>query len=81
MVATTAETNLTIQANRMNLIMNKVTSWAATIAVPTAITRFYGQNLPYPGNGTHWGVLVSTAFILVMVHPALCRLQTQGLGL
>ncbi|WP_433789681.1 magnesium transporter CorA family protein [Actinoplanes sp. CA-252034] len=66
LVATTAETNLTIQANRMNLIMKKVTSWAAIIAVPTAITGFYGQNLPYPGNGTHWGVLVSTALIAVM---------------
>ncbi|GAA4964209.1 CorA family divalent cation transporter [Actinoplanes utahensis] len=66
LVATTAETNSTIQANRMNLIMKKVTSWAAIIAVPTAITGFYGQNLPYPGNGTHWGVLVSTTLIAVM---------------
>jgi magnesium transporter len=66
LVATTVETNLTIQANRMNLIMKKVTSWAAIIAVPTAITGFYGQNLPYPGNGTHWGVLCSTTLIAVM---------------
>jgi len=43
--------------------MKKVTSWAAIIAVPTAITGFYGQNLPYPGAGTHWGVLVSVALI------------------
>ena len=42
----------------MNLIMKKVTSWAAIIAVPTAITGFYGQNLPYPGFGTHWGFVV-----------------------
>jgi magnesium transporter len=63
LAATTVETNLTIQANRMNLIMKKVTSWAAIIAVPTAITGFYGQNLPYPGSGTHWGVLVSVALI------------------
>jgi len=66
LVATTAETNLTIQANRMNLIMKKVTSWAAIIAVPTAITGFYGQNLPYPGSGTGWGVLVSTSLIAGM---------------
>ena len=63
LVATTVETNLTIQANRMNLIMKKVTSWAAIIAVPTAITGFYGQNLPYPGSGSHWGVLTSVALI------------------
>jgi Mg2+ and Co2+ transporter CorA len=28
---TTVETNLAVQANRMNLIMKKVTSWAAVI--------------------------------------------------
>jgi magnesium transporter len=66
LVATTAETNLTIQANRMNLIMKKVTSWAAIIAVPTAITGFYGQNLPYPGSGTAWGVVASTGLIAVL---------------
>ncbi len=66
LVATTVETNLTIQANRMNLIMKKVTSWAAIIAVPTAITGFYGQNLPYPGFGTAWGVVVSTALIAIL---------------
>jgi magnesium transporter len=66
LVATTVETNLTIQANRMNLIMKKVTSWAAIIAVPTAITGFYGQNLPYPGSGTGWGVMASTGLIAVM---------------
>jgi magnesium transporter len=43
-----------------------VTSWAAIIAVPTAITGFYGQNLPYPGNGAVWGVLCSTALIAVI---------------
>jgi magnesium transporter len=66
LVATTVETNLTVQANRTNLIMKKVTSWAAIIAVPTAITGFYGQNLPYPGSGAHWGVLLSTALIAAM---------------
>jgi magnesium transporter len=66
LVATTVETNLTIQANRMNLIMKKVASWAAIIAVPTAITGFYGQNLPYPGFGTAWGVLASTGLIAIL---------------
>lgn len=59
LVTTLLETNLTIQGNRMNLIMKKVTSWAAIIAVPTAITGFYGQNIPYPGYGQEWGVWVS----------------------
>ena len=65
-VTTILETNLTIQGNRMNLVMKKVTSWAAIIAVPTAITGFYGQNVPYPGFATHWGFWFSTALIVVL---------------
>lgn len=66
LITTMVETNLTVQANRMNLIMKKVTSWAAIIAVPTAITGFYGQNLPYPGFGKEWGLLFSSALIVVL---------------
>jgi magnesium transporter len=65
LVTTILETNITIQGNRMNLIMKKVTSWAAIIAVPTAITGFYGQNVPYPGFATHWGFWFSTALIVL----------------
>ncbi len=66
LVTTILETNLTIQGNRMNLVMKKVTSWAAIIAVPTAITGFYGQNVPYPGFAAHWGFWFSTALIIVL---------------
>jgi len=48
LVSTVLETNLTIQGNRQNAIMKKVTSWAAIIAVPTAVTGFYGMNVPLP---------------------------------
>jgi magnesium transporter len=64
LVTTILETNLTIQSNRMNLVMKKVTSWAAIIAVPTAITGFYGQNLPFPGFATHWGFWFSSGLIV-----------------
>lgn len=63
LVATIVETNLTIQGNRLNGIMKKVTSWAAIIAVPTAVTGFYGQNVPYPGFATHQGFVASTVAI------------------
>jgi magnesium transporter len=66
LVTTILETNISIQGNRMNLVMKKVTSWAAIIAVPTAITGFYGQNLPYPGFATHWGFWVSSSVIVVL---------------
>ncbi|MHA6764075.1 magnesium transporter CorA family protein [Streptacidiphilus sp. PAMC 29251] len=66
LVTSVMETNLTVQGNRMNLIMKKVTSWAAIIAVPTAVTGFYGQNVPYPGFGTHAGFWVSSAIMVVL---------------
>jgi magnesium transporter len=66
LVNTILETNLTIQGNRLNIITKKVTSWAAIIAVPTAITGFYGQNVPYPGFAHGSGFLTSTILIVVL---------------
>jgi magnesium transporter len=66
LITTLLETNLTIQGNYMNSIMKKVTSWAAIIAVPTAITGFYGQNVPYPGYMEAWGYWVSVGATLVI---------------
>jgi magnesium transporter len=65
LIATIRDTQLNLQGNRMNLIMKKVTSWAAIIAVPTAITGFYGQNLPVPGVGQTWGFWLSTVAITI----------------
>lgn len=65
LISTILETNLSIQSNRMNLIMKKVTSWAAIIAVPTAITGFFGQNLTFLGFGTVWGAWGSLGLIAV----------------
>ncbi len=64
LVSTILETNLTIQGNRMNLIMKKVTSWAAVIAVPTAVTGFYGQNVPFPGFSHTAGFITSSLLIV-----------------
>jgi magnesium transporter len=66
LVNTILETNLTIQGNRLNIITKKVTSWAAIIAVPTAITGFYGQNVPYPGFARHSGFVTSTVVIVAL---------------
>jgi magnesium transporter len=65
-VTTILETNLTIQGNRQNTVMKKVTSWAAIIAVPTAVTGYYGQNVPYPGFGHASGFIVSSAIIVLL---------------
>ncbi len=66
MVTTVFETNLSLQDARLNAVMKKLTGWAAIIAVPTAITGFYGQNVPYPGVDTFGGFLVSTGAIVVI---------------
>jgi magnesium transporter len=65
LVTSVLETNLTIQGNRLNVITKKVTSWAAIIAVPTAITGFYGQNVPYPGFSRASGFYASTLVIIL----------------
>ncbi|MFF4598919.1 magnesium transporter CorA family protein [Amycolatopsis sp. CA-161197] len=66
LVATVRETQLNLQGNRLNTIMKKVTSWAAIIAVPTAVTGFYGQNVPYPGFQATSGFWVSTVAIVLL---------------
>ena len=64
LVSTILDTNLSIQSNRLNTVMKKVTSWAAIIAVPTAVTGFYGMNVPYAGYGRHSGVIASVLLIV-----------------
>jgi magnesium transporter len=66
LVSTILETNLTIQGNRLNTIMKKVTSWAAIIAVPTAVTGFYGMNVPYPGFAQRSGFAASVVLVVVL---------------
>lgn len=66
MVSTVFETTLSLQDARLNNVMKKLTSWAAIIAVPTAVTGFYGQNVPYPGDGRAWGFWVSSVVIVVI---------------
>lgn len=70
MVTTVFETNLSLQDARLNTIMKKLTGWAAIIAVPTLVTGWYGQNIPYPGYGNNWGVWAS-ALVSVLTSIAL----------
>ena len=59
------ETNLSLSDARMNAVMKKLTSWAAIIAVPTAITGYFGQNVPYPGFSETSGFWLSVATIVI----------------
>lgn len=61
------ETSLSLQDARLNDIMKKLAAWAAIIAVPTAVTGWFGQNLPYPGYASGFGLVLSIAMILIGV--------------
>jgi magnesium transporter len=64
LITTILETYLTVRGNRLSVITKQITSWAAIIAVPTAVTGFYGQNVPYPGFGQPAGFWTSVVIIL-----------------
>jgi magnesium transporter len=46
--------------------MKKLTGWAAIIAVPTAVTGFFGQNVPYPGFAKESGFWFSVSSIVLI---------------
>ncbi|GAB2849601.1 magnesium transporter CorA family protein [Lentzea nigeriaca] len=66
LVTNLREAEVAVQGNRLNSIMKKVTSWAAIIAVPTAISGYYGMNVPYPGFQQPWGFWASTLGIFLL---------------
>jgi magnesium transporter len=70
---TRTSTQMTVAAEKaastgvqQNDDMRRITAWVAIVAVPTAVTGFFGQNVPYPGFGTRAGVIASVAIMLVM---------------
>ncbi len=64
MITTIFETSLSLQDARLNTVMKKLTGWAAIIAVPTAVTGFFGQNVPYPGFGQTSGFVGSVVIVV-----------------
>ena len=59
MITAVFETNLSLQDARLNIVVKKLTGWAAIIAMPTLVTGWYGQNIPYPGFSEPSGVITS----------------------
>jgi magnesium transporter len=66
LVSAIVETNISLRDFRQNLIVKKVSSWAAIVAVPALITGYYGMNVPYPGSGRATGVIISTLLMGVV---------------
>ena len=63
MITSAFETNLSLQDARLNTVMKKLAAWAAIIAVPTAVTGWFGQNVPYPGFQEPSGLWLSVALV------------------
>ena len=82
LVSTILETHLTIQGNRMNEIMKKVTSWAAIGAVPTIITGYYGMNVKtFPRAGSEFGGIVALVLMAGIVDVPVPDVPASGLAL
>jgi magnesium transporter len=76
-VTSVLDANLTEQSNELNEITKKLASWAAIIAVPTAVTGFYGQNVTFPGFGTHGGFIVAVIVMVVLASGVYALLRSR----
>ena len=77
-MSTILETNLTLQGNRLNEVMRTLTGWAAILAVTTAVTGFYGQNVPYPGFGKESGFVTSMMLLFGISGGLYVALKRRG---
>ena len=72
------EADLNEQSNALNDITRKLAAWAAIIAVPTALTGFFGQNVPYWGYEKFSGFVFSSVLIVVTAGGLYLYLKRRG---
>jgi magnesium transporter len=72
------EADLNEQSNVLNDVTRKLAAWAAIIAVPTALTGFFGQNVPYWGYGRFAGFVASLVLIVVSAIGLYVYLKRRG---
>ena len=77
-IASILESEQNIQGQQLNEVTKKLAAWAAIIAVPTAVTGYYGQNVPYPGFEQHSGWILSTTVIVVLSGGLWFLLRKRG---
>ena len=82
---TKTSTHMTVAADALNQLsvrqnddMRKISAWVAIIAVPTGVTGFFGQNVPYPGFGTTAGFLASCLVMLILAIVLYTISDTSG---
>ena len=72
------QADLAEQGNVLNDVTRKLAAWAAIIAVPTAITGYFGQNLPFWGFEKFWGFLLSLGMIVTTATGLYLYLKRRG---
>ena len=80
MITSIFETNMSLSDTRMNLVMKKLTSWAAIIAVPTADHRLLRPERALPRVRPRVGLLRQRVAIIVIALRAVRDVQAQGLA-
>jgi magnesium transporter len=71
-------THLAMQGNSLNEIMKKLTAWAAIIAIPTGVTGYFGQNIPFPGFGQQSGFWLSAGMIAALASVLWWNFRRRG---
>jgi magnesium transporter len=77
-LGTILDTNLTLASNRLNETVFRLTAYAAILAVTTAVTGYFGQNIPFPGSGEPAGFVASTVMLLLSVGGLVVYFKRRG---
>ncbi len=64
LLGTILDTNLTLASNRLNETIFRLTAYAAILAATTAVTGYFGQNVPFPGSQQASGFVASTVLLV-----------------
>ncbi len=63
---------------QQNEDMRRITAWVAIVAVPTAVTGFFGQNVPYRGFETTGGFIASAVIIIILAAVLFIIFKRKG---
>jgi magnesium transporter len=74
---TLAAESLAETSVQQNNDMRRITAWVAIIAVPTAVTGFFGQNVPYPGFAHRAGFIASTVIMVCIAAVLFAIFKTK----
>jgi magnesium transporter len=78
LLATILDTNLTLASNRLNQTIFRLTAYAAILAATTAVTGYFGQNVPFPGSQQTSGFVASTVILVGSVIGLVVFFRRKG---